>query len=74
MVNEHTQQTNLTDARINDETSLKDVLQTQLLDESGVNIDEELGQLILVQTAYSASARVLTVVDELFQELLNAVR
>ena len=39
-----------------------------------LNIDEELGNLIVVQTAYSASARVLTAVDELFQELLNAVR
>ncbi len=74
MVNEHSQESILIQANIEDETSLRDVLQTQLLDESGVNLDEELGQLIVVQTAYSASARVLTAIDELFQELLNAVR
>lgn len=73
VVNEHTQQLNLVEASVNDEDALREVLQTQLLDESGVNLDEELGELIVVQTAYSASARVLTAVDELFQELLNAV-
>ena len=74
MVNEHSQQLILTDARIEDERALQGALQTQFLDESGVNLDEELGHLIVAQTAYSASARVLTAVDELFQELLNAVR
>ncbi|MEZ5815341.1 MAG: flagellar hook-associated protein FlgK [Alphaproteobacteria bacterium] len=74
IVNEHSQQAIVTESRITDETALRDVLQKQLLDESGVNLDEELGQLIVVQTAYNASARVLTAVDELFEELLNAVR
>jgi flagellar hook-associated protein 1 FlgK len=74
MVNEHIQELILTQNRIADEESLQELLETQLLNESGVNIDEELGSLIVVQTAYSASARVVTAVDEMFQELLNAVR
>ena len=74
MINEHSQELNLVTARKTDESALQEALQTQFLNESGVNIDEELGNLIVVQTAYSASARVLTAVDELFQELLNAVR
>ncbi len=74
MVNEHAQDLLLKSNRKEDESSLRDLLSIQLLDESGVNLDEELGHLIVVQTAYSASARVLTAVDELFQELLNAVR
>jgi len=74
IVNENTQELVLTKARIADEVALQDVLQTQLLNDSGVSIDEELGNLISVQTAYSAAARVITAVDELFQELLNAVR
>ncbi|MFK7838992.1 MAG: flagellar hook-associated protein FlgK [Bdellovibrionales bacterium] len=74
IINENTQELILTDNRIADEETLQDVLQTQLFNESGVNIDEELGNLIKVQTAYSAAARVVTAVDELFQELLNAVR
>ncbi len=74
MVSEQSQELTVQTARRNDEQSLRELLNTQLLDESAVNIDEELGHLILVQTAYSASARVLSAVDELFQELLNAVR
>ena len=74
MVNEHSQSYNVLENRKADEESLRELLQTQLLDESGVNIDEELGNLIVLQTAYSASARVLTAVDELFQELLSAFR
>jgi len=74
IVNELTQKLILTSASIEDEASLQEALQTKFLDESSVNLDEELGNLIVVQTAYSASARVLTAVNELFQELLNAVR
>ncbi|MCC6598818.1 MAG: flagellar hook-associated protein FlgK [Alphaproteobacteria bacterium] len=74
MINEHSQQIILNQARAGDEKALRDLIDTQLLDQSGVNLDEELGHLITVQTAYSASARVLTAVDDLFKELLNAIR
>jgi len=74
MVNEHTQELILTDSRIADEETLQDLLQEQLSNDSGVSIDEELGNLIVSQTAYSAAARVITAVDEMFQELLNAIR
>lgn len=57
-----------------DENTLRELLQSRLLNESGVNIDEELSRLIVIQTAYSAAARTVTAVDELFQELLDAVR
>ncbi len=73
MVNEHTQELLLTQARLEDEETLRDILQQQLLNESGVNLDEELGNLIVVQTAYAAAARVINAIDELFQDLLNAV-
>jgi len=61
------------ESRAADDSSFRDLLQDQLLNESGVNIDEELANLIVVQTAYAASARVIGVVDELFQELLATV-
>ena len=38
---------------------------------SGVSIDEELSNMIIYQQAYSAGARMLNVVDSLFQTLLN---
>ena len=39
---------------------------------SGVNLDEELANTIIYQNAYTASARALTVTDELFDALLGA--
>lgn len=74
MVNQQTQDLNLTKARIEDQQSLRDILETRLNNESGVNLDEELSRMIVVQTAFSASARVVEAVDNLFQELINAVR
>ena len=41
---------------------------------SGVSIDEEMTRLIQAQHAYIASAKILTVVDALTQNLLSSVR
>jgi flagellar hook-associated protein 1 FlgK len=41
---------------------------------SGVSVDEELVQLIRFQNAYAAAARVVTVADEMLQELVNMKR
>lgn len=71
IINEIAQELSLLQAREADESTLQNLLSQQLLDQSGVNLDEELGFLIVVQTAYSASARVINAVEELFDELLN---
>ncbi|MCE2927322.1 MAG: flagellar hook-associated protein FlgK [Rickettsiales bacterium] len=39
---------------------------------SGVNLDEELANTVIYQNAYTASTRVITVVSELFDTLLNS--
>lgn len=41
---------------------------------SGVNLDEEMAKLVLYQQAYSVSARVIAVTNELFEELLAMAR
>ena len=41
---------------------------------SGVNLDEEAGNLIRFQAAYNASAKVMSVAQELFTTLLNTFR
>jgi flagellar hook-associated protein 1 FlgK len=41
---------------------------------AGVNLDEEAADLLRYQQAYAAAARVVSVADELFQSLLDAVR
>ena len=38
---------------------------------SGVNMDEELSRLILYQQAYTVSARIVSITDQLFDELLK---
>lgn len=55
-----------------DETSYRDLISKQFTDNSGVNLDEELAQLIVIQTAYSASAKTISTIDEMFKQLLNA--
>jgi flagellar hook-associated protein FlgK len=47
---------------------------TQLASEVGVNRDEELGNLVAFQNAYSASAKVVTAVQEMFDVIANMVR
>lgn len=73
IVNEVAQELALIDARAEDEDTLRSLLEQEFLDASGVNIDEELGNLIVVQTAYSASARVISAVDEIFDQLLSLI-
>ncbi len=74
IITKHTEDILLAEARFADEESFRETLETQLLNKSGVNLDEELANLIVIQTAYSAAARAVSAVDDLFQELLNAVR
>ena len=38
---------------------------------SGVNIDEEMSNLVACQNAYAASARVITVASEMLDLLVN---
>lgn len=60
------------DARQKDEVSYRELIERQFKDESGVNLDEELAQLIVIQTAYSASAKTISTLNEMFDTLLNA--
>lgn len=41
---------------------------------SGVNLDEEMSNLIIFQQAYSASARVISVIQTLFEKLDQVIR
>lgn len=74
MVNAHAQDVILNQTKAADNSTLRDLLQERFLNETGVNIDEELATLIVVQTAYAAAARAVTAADEMFTDLLNAIR
>jgi len=47
-------------------------LQQSFNSASGVNVDNEMSNLLTLQTAYSANARVLTTVNQMFNTLLQA--
>lgn len=55
------------------EALILDGFQTLFQESSGVNIDEELAEIVIVENNYRAVARLITVIDELFQELMNSV-
>lgn len=48
-------------------------LQNKMNASSGVNIDEEMANLLALQNAYSANARVMSTVNSMFQSLLQAI-
>jgi flagellar hook-associated protein 1 FlgK len=56
------------------DSALADQLNYRAASVSGVNLDEEMARLVQLQQAYAASARVVTVTNDLFGELLNMVR
>ena len=55
-------------------TFLQQNLQQKTRAISGVNIDEEMSNMIVLQNAYAASARVITTASKLFDELLGIGR
>src|SRR5262249_19325570 len=46
-------------------------LQTRFNDACGVNIDSEMSNLLVLQNAYAANARVMTAVKQMLDMLLN---
>jgi flagellar hook-associated protein 1 FlgK len=56
-----------------DFTALFNALNHKSQSLSGVNVDEELAYMIVLQNAFSASARLIATVDEMFDDLLSIV-
>ena len=55
------------------QSGLKTQLETRQGEISGVNIDEELAGLIIIQNAYAASTRVISTVNDMYDALMNSV-
>ena len=68
--NVSTQSNNVTSNQTTQDDRLTEA-QSRISSNSGVNLDEELTNLSSYQQAYSAGARILTVVDQLYQTLLQ---
>jgi len=57
--------------RLEESTVIKTALTTQRDAVSSVSLDEETADLMKFQRAYQANARVISVVDELLDTLIN---
>jgi len=62
------------ESQLNFQDQVRGLLEERLRDESGVNLDEELASLIQLESAFAASARVLSSVQQALDELLSVVR
>jgi flagellar hook-associated protein 1 FlgK len=56
------------------EENYRVTLEREYLDSTGVNLDEEMANLINIQTAYNASARTISIVQDMLDELMNTFR
>jgi flagellar hook-associated protein 1 FlgK len=56
------------------QADLKDSLEFKNAEISGVNLDEEMAQMIIFQQAYTAAAKVISTTQQLFEILGNIVR
>jgi flagellar hook-associated protein 1 FlgK len=63
------QAANMSDSR----NAVKNEIDQQMASVSGVNLDEELVNMMTYQKAYSASARLIQVADQMMQDLLGLV-
>ncbi|HCR85750.1 MAG TPA: flagellar hook-associated protein FlgK [Alphaproteobacteria bacterium] len=66
-------QYNNANAAFNKHTLLNDSINRKIDEISGVNVDQELAITIEIQNAYSASAKVIGVIKELFDALTNTL-
>lgn len=73
LVSEVASRTRQSEMNLQAESALLEQSQTAQASVSGVNLDEEAARLVQLQQAYQAAAQMVTVADELFQTLLNAM-
>lgn len=74
IVAENATQANNVSTQYSYQQNLVDTLQSQISSISGVNMDEELSALITLQSAYSASARVVTAVQQMYDTVIQMVQ
>lgn len=61
-------------SRLEDSTARRDDAINRRDNFSGVNVDEELAQMVVLQNSYAAAARVLTSAQDMYDALLGMIR
>jgi flagellar hook-associated protein 1 len=73
IIGEVSAQAELNESRLSFQEGLVESLRFKSDSVRGVNLDEEMGDLILYEQAYAASARVISVIQNMFEALEQAV-
>ncbi|HVB67015.1 MAG TPA: flagellar basal body rod C-terminal domain-containing protein [Acetobacteraceae bacterium] len=63
-----------TTSQLSTEQGVQTTLQGQLTTQSGVNMDTQMSQMIALQNAYGANAKVMAAVQSMFTQLLSAIQ
>jgi flagellar hook-associated protein 1 FlgK len=74
MLASQAQQSATTSAQADTEQAVQTTLANKLSGQSGVNMDTEMSHMIQLQSAYGANARIITAVQAMFNQLLQAVQ
>ena len=74
IVNQQSQAANAATNLQQGQATVLSALQQRFNDQSGVSIDNEMSNLIALQNAYGANARVMTVVQQMMSTLLQVVQ
>lgn len=69
-----TQQAKASSDSFSYQSKLSDALNFQNQSYSGVNLDEEVANMVNFQQAYAASAKVITVLQDMLQTLTDMIR
>ncbi|MDQ2762933.1 MAG: hypothetical protein M3Y22_05435 [Pseudomonadota bacterium] len=60
-------------SQLSTEQAVQTTLQTKLSSETGVNIDTEMSDMIALQNAYGANAKIISAVQTMYTQLLGMV-
>ena len=60
-----------TTTALSSQTIIRDNFDRRVKDDSGVNVDQELAFMLQVQNSYSASARTMTAIKDMMDELIG---
>lgn len=74
VLSRHAVETNRLSAEVERAGNVRDFLFARIQERSGIDVDKEMANMLALQQAYAANAKVLTVVQTMWDTLLAAVR
>ncbi len=73
LVSNQSQQANTAHTALTNGQALQSTLQSKLQTQTGVSVDSELSNMVVLQNSYGANAKIITTVQAMWNDLLQAV-